>query len=328
MPTVRTAATNELLASTLEKAIRKVLDEADARRTPPTPGRRPAVVASADAFAAPRRGASSAEVALTKVVVRLSRELEGLEEQNTGKLAEADRLVAAIAEREAELETEHRRQRRIGMVGAFMGLPAVVGLSLVELKRTDGRLTQLRSTLASAQAEQQRLHGRMDAYVRVKASVVASIERLRSSAQASLPPLPRGTPQSVRKVFAQVEQTSVQAQALRALQQERQLLTELREDAGALGADLSQALARLKTDLSAAARALGESQAGTRVLIESLLSEDPNAAALEQLRGQARQVVEKRLRPVVARLVAPAPAALRPELSKRLLSAMTGGLFT
>lgn len=271
--------------------------------------------------------------AVQKIIQTLETEIASLEASNGVKSAEVNQLVSQISQRKSELEQEYDRKRNIGLVGAFFGVPAVAALSLIEMQRDDARLSELQRRLDQAQADQSRIASKLASYKQLKLLVETQVAALRLTEAAlrlkqiaSPSAAPEGTPEDVGLALLSAETLAGQRASLANLNRQRQLLTALRDAASSLGADLDQVIARLQQEVERAEQLVEASRKATLSLIRTVSSPDPEAAAIDRLRGMGRAELERALGPKVDSLVGRAPAPVQGELRKRFVSALVAGL--
>ncbi|MBK7864793.1 MAG: hypothetical protein IPJ65_40565 [Archangiaceae bacterium] len=274
---------------------------------------------------------ADAEAALRdarRLVDGLGTEIDRLERSNTGKAAQVTALTQQIAQRKSELQREYDRKRNVGLVGALFGIPAVVALSLIEMQRDDGRLSQLQRELDAAQADRSRIQSRLTQYGQLKRDVEAQVSVLERRLTAVKTPdaLPSGTPARVRRVITSAERLERSAAQLQTLGEEARLLTSVRDAARELGFDLDATLGRLNAATQHAEQLVADSRRDTLTLLKAGLSPDPGAAAMKALEGLARAELKGALAPMIDTLLKGTPIAARPVLRQRLSDALLSGL--
>jgi hypothetical protein len=263
---------------------------------------------------------------LRQLVKDLEIEVRALEAANARKLTEIDALVGSIAARQKELEVEYNRQRNIGLIGAMFGYPMVAAVSLVEMQRTDRRLTELNAKLEAARKDQAGLAQQAARYEQLKQRVEGVLANLRREELQS--PEPPGARGRLGRLVVEAEKTAQAAALVRNLEAQRDALLELRGAARDLGAEVDNVLHRLSADLVKAQEQVDASRKATLDLLKVLLARDPERAALNRLTGMARAELGRHLEPMVERMVSGVrEPQLKAELKKRLLKALSDAIL-
>jgi hypothetical protein len=250
------------------------------------------------------------------VVGKLQTEISNLEAQNNAKVSTVNQLTQQLAQRKAEIQQQWNQKRSIGIIGALFGMPLVTAASLITMQNDDGRIQQINRDLATAQADQQRIAGKLAQYNKLKSGVESQIKTLEAPiAQSS------AAPKDLGKLLSSAE-------TLRRLEQEKVLLSSVRDAAKAIGLDLDATLGRLATAVASADKALEDSRQETLELIKTLLSPDPNQAAFDMLKGMAKDKIKQMFAPNVDNaLSGVANGALKDQLRSQLLDAVADAIL-
>jgi hypothetical protein len=250
------------------------------------------------------------------VVTKLEDEIGNLEAQNNAKVSTVTQLTQQLAQRKAEIQQQWNQKRSIGIIGALFGMPLVTAASLITMQNDDGRIQQINRDLATAQADQQRIAGKLAQYTKLKSGVESQIKTLEAPIAQSA-----GAPTDVAKLLTSAE-------TLRRLESEKVLLSSVRDAAKAIGLDLDATMGRLSTAVASADKALEASRHETLELIKTLLSPDPNQAAFDMLKGMAKDKIKQMFAPNVdSALSGVAAGPLKDQLRSQLLSAVADAIL-
>jgi hypothetical protein len=250
------------------------------------------------------------------VVTKLEDEISTLEAQNNAKVSTVNQLAQQLAQRKADIQQQWNQKRSIGIIGALFGMPLVTAASLITMQNDDGRIQQINRDLATAQADQQRIAGKLAQYTKLKSGVESQIQTLEAPIAA-----PAGAPTDVAKLLTSAE-------TLRRLESEKVLLSSVRDAAKAIGLDLDATLGRLTTAVASADKALEASRKETFELIKTLLAPDPEQAAFNMLKGMAKDKIKQLFAPNVDNALSGVAAGpLKDQLRSQLLSAVANAIL-
>ena len=239
----------------------------------------------------------------TSVVQGLQQEVAQLDAQNKQKQADIQALVTRIEQRKKTLQNTRNRQRNVGLLAAFFGVPAVAAVSLVQMYDTDATLTSLQGKLDGAKRDQARLQTRsaqvkqrkqtMQAKLDTLTTLQSTLEAKWQAAQSSSTTPGAGVPAHVAHVLrGDADALGLGRALVDNLQQQAAVWTTLRDDAAGLGVDLDTTL-RQVTDLATQAE-LWVQQAEARLLdtVEMLVSPDPTQAATSWLNAKRAKMTK------------------------------------
>jgi DNA repair exonuclease SbcCD ATPase subunit len=262
-------------------------------------------------------------------ITTLKSTITSLEAVHSTKLTEIGQIEAQIASRKTDLQNEHERKRRVGMLGCLFGVPAVGLVSLVMMQQDDARLKQLDRELVAARSAKDTANTKASAYRALKERLEEKLDRLVDAAERipSAPPIVPGEPaHMVRAAGSAINHSQ---KLLSNLRSQIQLLEELRDSAAELGATLEGHLITMRANLKVAEGLVADSRKDLIDLIKIIVAKDPNAAANSFLKKKAMSAVRALLKeaglsfdPFVNRLLEGVPAGpARDQLASRLRTA-------
>lgn len=214
-----------------------------------------------------------------------------LETLHSTKLKEISGIEADIVARRGQLQEEHERKRRIGLIGALFGAPVVGLASLVMMQQDDARLRQLDAQLTAAKASKETASAKVAAYQALKSRLEVKLETLVTAAAGmeKRPVANEARPAYlVRAAGANINQAEA---LLKNLRSQIKLLEELRNSAAELGASLAGLLEKMRANLAVAEKLVEDSRRDLVELIKIIVTEDPNAAATAFLKKKAMSMV-------------------------------------
>lgn len=252
------------------------------------------------------RAVDDAIASLDRTIARLKEEVARVEAENRAKLAEIDRVVAAIAARRREVEDNYYRKRDMGFLLCAFGYCDVGAASVAMAYNDDARLQELDRELARAKAAQVASAAESAKYTDAKrkaetihASLVERATRLRAVYQgrAEAPegqssPLFAGAPSLPTVAHHRIATRELQKN----LEEQVGGLQSLLQAALRLSGTLDVTLGKVRAALDKVETLKRASDQEFFKLLEMVTADDPNAAARTWLEAQVKDRTKRVMR--------------------------------